>query len=215
MKTEKEGEMKKISVVIILTFILTINLNAMTYEEINAAYHKSFLYEKNGDYANAIRAIMPVYKNYPKGYTVNLRLGWLYYLLGNYSNAKTHYKKAMEIIPTSVEAMLGYSLPLMAQQKWKDVAQLMYKLLKIDYYNFYGNLRLSVALRNLGKFKEAEQIDRKMLALYPSNVSFLLELGISLYYQGKKTYAKSIFKDVITLDPENNTAKEFLKKMRK
>ncbi len=208
--------MKILKTVMITVLLLAPGfLSAMTYEEINAAYHKSFLYEKNGDYTNAIRAIMPVYKNYPKGYTVNLRLGWLYYLLGNYSNSKMHYKKAMEIIPTSVEAMLGYSLPLMAQQRWSDVAQLMYKLLKIDYYNFYGNLRLSVALRNLGKFKEAEQIDRKMLALYPSNVSFLLELGISLYYQGKKTYAKSIFKDVITLDPENNTAKEFLKKMGK
>ena len=206
--------MRKFLALVIVSMLIGVNLGAMTYEEINAAYHKSFLYEKNGDYANAIRAIMPVYKNYPKGYTVNLRLGWLYYLLGNYKNSKMHYKKAMEIIPTSVEAMLGYSLPLMAQQKWKEVEQLLYKLLKIDYYNYYGNLRLSIALRNLGKFKDAEQIARKMLAIYPSNVSFLLELAISLYYQGKTTYAKSIFKDIITLDPENNTAKEFLKKIK-
>ncbi|WP_457568980.1 tetratricopeptide repeat protein [Desulfurobacterium sp.] len=183
---------------------------ALSYNDIKLAYHKSFTYEKAKDYRDAIKALMPVYEAYPKGYTVNLRLGWLYYLMGKYKNSEVHYRKAMEAIPSSVEAKLGLALPLMAEKRWSDVESLMYKVLKTDYYNFYGNLRLAIALRNEGKGKLAEQISRKMLALYPSNVAFLTELGLDLMAQGKKKEAYSIFNDVLILDPENTVAKYYL-----
>jgi len=158
---------------------------------------------------------MPVYQAYPKGYTVNLRLGWLYYLNKNYANSKFHYEKALKAVPSSIEAMLGLSLPYMAEGKWKDVEKLMYKILKIDYYNYYGNLRLSIALRNQKKFSTAEAVARKMLAIYPTDVNFLTELAISLYYQNKKNQALSIFSNILILDPENLIAKKFLKLIKK
>jgi tetratricopeptide (TPR) repeat protein len=135
----------------------------MSYEEIKLSYEKSFSYERNGDYKNAIKALIPVYQNYPNGYTVNLRLGWLYYLLGKYANSEYHYEKALKVIPTSIEAMLGLSLPYMAQNRWNDVEALMYRALKIDYYNYYANLRLCVALRKLKKFSVCEAVARKVI----------------------------------------------------
>ena len=185
----------------------------MTYSEIRDAYSRSYIYEKSGDYKDAIKALMPVYKSYPNGYTVNLRLGWLYYLSGRYGDSEYHYKKALKAIPTSVEAMLGLMLPLMAQQRWGDVESLAYRILKIDYYNYYGNLRLSVALRNEKKFSIAEAVDRKMLSIYPTDVNFLNELALSLLGQNKKLYAKTIFENVLILDPENPVAKEYLRKL--
>jgi len=187
----------------------------MTYRQIRSSYESSFLYEKRGDYEGAVKALMPLYKAYPEGYTVNLRLGWLYYLMGKYANSIYHYEKALKSVPSSVEAMLGLSLPYMAQERWKEVESLMYRILKIDYYNYYANLRLSVALRKLKKFSVAEAVARKMLAIYPTDVNFLNELAISLYYQGKELYAESIFKDVLILDPENVTAKKYLGLLKK
>ncbi|WP_456396582.1 tetratricopeptide repeat protein [Desulfurobacterium sp.] len=184
--------------------------HALSYNDIKLAYHKSFTYEKTKDYRDAIKVLMPIYKTYPNGYTVNLRLGWLYYLMGKYKNSEVHYRKAIEAIPSSIEAKLGLALPLMAEKRWSDVESLMYKVLKTDYYNFYGNLRLAIALRNEDKGKLAEQISRKMLALYPSNVAFLTELGLDLIAQGKKKEAYSIFNDVLILDPENTVAKYYL-----
>ena len=90
----------------------------------------------------------------------------------------------------------------------------MYRLLKIDYYNYYGNLRLSIALRKLKKFSVAEAVARKMLSIYPTDVNFLNELAISLYHQGKKRYAESLFKDILILDPENVTAKEYMELLK-
>ncbi len=199
---------------ILLVFSLTSFAYSMSYKEIKEAYEKSYLYEKSRDYKDAVRALIPVYKNYPNGYTVNLRLGWLYYLMRKYANSKSHYEKALKVIPSSVEAMLGLSLSLMAENKWKDVESLMYRLLKIDYYNYYGNLRLCIALRHLKKFSNSEAVARKMLAIYPTDVNFLNELAISLYYQNKKSYAKSLFEDVLILDPENLVAKKYLKLMK-
>ncbi|TCK06325.1 tetratricopeptide repeat protein [Phorcysia thermohydrogeniphila] len=206
--------MKRVLTAVFLFFFLGTSAYPLTYEEIKEAYQSSFTYEKSGNYEEAIKALMPVYKNYPNGYTVNLRLGWLYYLIGKYANSIYHYEKALKSVPSSVEAMLGLSLPYMAQGRWGDVESLMYRLLKIDYYNYYGNLRLSFALRKLKKFSVAEAVARKMLAIYPTDVNFLNELAISLFHQGKKSYAESLFKDILILDPENVIAKEYMELLK-
>jgi len=183
---------------------------ALTYEEIREAYYRSYMYEKAQDYEDAIKALMPIYEKFPNGYTVNLRLGWLYYLYGRYANSEYHYKKAIRAIPSSLEALLGLTLPYMAQGRWKEVEETCYKILRSDYYNYYANLRLSYALRNEKNYLAAENVARKMLAIYPTDVNFLLELAISLYLQGKLSFAEAIFKDVLILSPENPTAKKYL-----
>ncbi|ADY73507.1 Tetratricopeptide TPR_1 repeat-containing protein [Desulfurobacterium thermolithotrophum DSM 11699] len=203
----------KLMLNIVTALILSSSLAySMTYEEIKNSYEKSYMFERQRDYTDAIKALMPIYQSYPNGYTVNLRLGWLYYLLKKYANSEYHYKKALKVIPTSVEAMLGLSLSYMAQERWNDVESLMYQVLKVDYYNYYGNLRLCIALRKQKKFSISETVARKMLSIYPTDVNFLNELAISLYSQGKKSYARSIFKDVLILDPENVVAKTYLRK---
>ena len=200
-------------VFVLLLLIFSSIAYSMDYEEIKSSYSRSYFYEKSGDYEDAIKALMPVYKSFPNGYTVNLRLGWLYYLVKKYANSEFHYKKALQAVPSSVEAMLGLTLPYIAQGKWSDTEALCYRILRIDYYNYYGNLRLSYVLRMEGKHSIAEAVDRKMLSFYPADVNFLLELALSLYHQGKIAYAKSLFQDVLILEPENPLAKEYLKKL--
>ena len=205
------GNMKHFIFLILLAFSFTSFAHSMTYKEIKEAYRKSYIYEKSRDYEDAIKVLMPVYQNYRDGYTVNLRLGWLYYLMQKYANSEYHYEKALKAIPSSVEAMLGLSLSFMVRNRWSDVESMMYRVLKIDYYNYYGNLRLCIALRNLKKFSISEAVARKMLSVYPTDVNFLNELAISLYHQDKKSYAKSLLEDVLILDPQNTVAKKYLK----
>jgi tetratricopeptide (TPR) repeat protein len=188
---------------------------SLTYEDIKNAYQKSYLYEKIGDYADAVKALMPVYKAYPNGYTVNLRLGWLFYLLKKYDNSEFHYRKAIKAIPSSVEAKLGLTLPLMAQQKWQETERVIYQILKTDYYNYYGNLKLCYVLEQEKKYPLMQTVALKMLAIYPTSVPFLVYLAKSYYYLGNKEKAVKLFKDVLILDPENVTAKEFLQKVEK
>ena len=208
-----EGVLKRLVASLTLALLLPVSAFSLTYSEIRSAYKRSYIYERSRDYTDAIKALMPIYENYPNGYTVNLRLGWLYYLSGRYADSEFHYRKALQAIPTSVEAILGLMLPLMAEDKWSQVESLAYRILKTDYYNYYGNLRLSVALRHQNKFSMAEAVDRKMLTLYPTDVNFLNELALSLLGEGKKLYAKTIFENVLILDPENVTARNYLMRL--
>ncbi len=197
----------------LLSILMFTQSFSMTYEEIKAAYENSYFYEKQREYSKAIKVLEEVYRNYPQGYTVNLRLGWLYYLMGRYANSEYHYKKALTAIPSSVEAMLGLSLPYMAQKRWKKVENLMLKVIKVDFYNYYANLRLCYVFRKERRFDSCEKIARKMLSIYPTDVNFLLELAFSLYFEGKKKYSESILKDILILSPRNKEALDFLRRI--
>lgn len=184
---------------------------SMTEKDINGAYHKSYNYEKMNNYNDALKSLSDVYKNYKDTYTVNLRLGWLYYLHADYANSIFHYEKAMKVQPYYIEAKVGYLLPLMAQKKYAEVEDVCYKILKVDYYNYLANMRLAYVLRMQKKYDLADKVANKMLYLYPTDVAFLNELALSKYYNKSQNATISIFKSVLVLDPENTTAKQFVK----
>ena len=179
-------------------------------DEIRDAYHSSYRYEKTQNYADAIKALAPVVTTYPQGYTVNLRLGWLYYLSGNYANAKTYYQTAMKTAPASIEAKLGYTLPLLAQERYEETEMIAKQILRVDLSNYYANLRLAFVLRMQKKYDAAEEVLNRYLPLYPTEVKFLTELGLVKIARNQTEAARRIFIDVVTLDPENVTAKEYL-----
>jgi len=179
---------------------------------IQQAYHKSFHYEQTENYKAAIKSLLPVVRAYPKGYTANLRLGWLYYLMGRYANSIAHYEVAIKTAPNAIEAKIGKLLPLLAQERYSEAEQTTYQILNTDFYNYLGNLRLSIALRKQNKTKLALEVVNKMLFLYPTDVNFLVELGLLYDQKGEKEKAAAVFRDVIVLAPENVTAKSYLGK---
>jgi hypothetical protein len=162
------------------------------------------------DNDNAIKALSIVYNEYPKGYTVNLRLGWLCYLNANYANSIQYYKTALKISPSSIEAKLGYILPLIVQNRYDDVESNAYQILKTDHYNYYANLRLVYALRMQEKHELSEKVANKMLLIYPTDINFLTELALTKMSQDEDETATRIFTDILTLDPENQKARLYL-----
>jgi tetratricopeptide (TPR) repeat protein len=193
---------------IILIISLAVSIFAL---DVKKAYYDSYNYEKMGDYKDAIKVLIPVYKKYPNGYTLNLRLGWLFYLSKKYQNALDHYKKASMVAPYSIEAKLGIMRTYIAAGDYNNALKVGDVILKTDFYNYYGNYYEVVALIGEKQYKTALQITNKMLALYPTSVLFLVELG-KIYFVSDKNRAKKIFEDVLILDPNNIIAKEYLNK---
>jgi len=179
---------------------------------ITAAYTESYHQESVGKYTEAIRALAEVYQVYGKTYTVNFRLGWLFYLNHNYKDALAALDRALMVVPTSVEVMNVVVLVYVAQQDWKKVEEQSIKTLKIDYYNFTANYWYAFALRMQEKFDLSAQVCRKMLTIMPTSIAFLQELGESLFLSGEKKESHSVFESIIVLDPNNETAKIYLKK---
>ena len=179
--------------------------------DIQMAYYKSYNYEKMGDYKDSIKSLIPVYKKYPKGYTLNLRLGYLFFLDKKYSNSIEHYKKAATIAPYSVEAKLGLIKNYLKTEKYDNALSISNTIIKTDYYNYYGNFYLLIALKLKNQKEEAIKIANKMLSLYPTDIMYLQELA-KLKYEKDKKSGKKIFEDILILDPNNITAKEYLSK---
>ncbi|MFW8601442.1 tetratricopeptide repeat protein [Desulfobacterota bacterium M19] len=192
-------------------YLLLPPLCALASDGALQVYADSYRYEKMADYNDAVKAIIPLYKKEPGNYFLNLRLGWLYYLKGKYGDSIACYRRAVEINPQSIEALLGQSLPLMAQHNWGEAGRLMNHVIKKDYYNFYANLRLAIALRLQNKAFLAEKIDRRMLQLYPASLDFMSELGRALKWQGKNKEARQVFINILRLDPQNVMARDTLK----
>lgn len=202
--------MPRLPVSILWTLCLLLNgAFAIEASVIADNYKNSFQYERTGDYRNAIFALEDVSKAFPDGYTVNLRLGWLYYLNGNLANAIEAYQKAVKAVPTSTEARLGQATVLIYQKKYDEAQSLLYQVLERDNFNYYGNLKLSWVLRMSLKPALAEKIAGKMLALVPSDTQWMVELGWAQWAQGNLDGASATFASVKILDPENVDAKTY------
>jgi len=195
-----------------LLIFLAVFLFALSNKEIQQIYYKSYNYEKMGDYKDAIKVLIPLYNKYPKGYTLNLRLGWLFYLNKKYTNSIKHYQKASISLPYSLEPKLGIIRDYIAMQDFKNALKTGNIILREDYYNYYGNYYEILALKGMKDYKDALNIAEKMITLYPTSVLFLNSLGEIYYKEGKKDLAKKIFNDVLILDPNNITAKNYLNK---
>ncbi|MEZ4765018.1 MAG: hypothetical protein R3C26_18120 [Calditrichia bacterium] len=65
--------------------------------------------------------------------------------------------------------------------------------MNVDYYNYYGNLRLAYALRMQQKFDVAVKITQKMLAIYPIDVHFLTEFALGKIGLGETDEAMAVF----------------------
>ncbi len=194
---------------LLLGLLLSISLWA--YEDfVQQAYYDSYAYEKTQSYAEAIRSMRVVYERYPKAYTPNLRLGWLFYLNKNYVNALSHYKNAVDIVPSSVEAKLGWILVLKAQEKYADAKRLIYDVLKSDPYNYYSNMYLVDVLNANKEYEQSLKVISKMLQYYPTDVYFLSRLAYIYTQEGKHDLATGVYLDILILDPSNPDAISYL-----
>ena len=192
--------MKKL--LLILLFFITLSFATDDFESIKNDYFKSYDYEQMGKYKEAIKVLAPLYKKYPKGYTLNLRLGWLFYLDKKYSNAIKYYKKASLINGYALDPKLGLINVYLTTERFKEAEVVAYELLKVDYYNYYANFYMVKALIAQAKYKTATKIINKMLALYPTDIKYLEQLAV-VYKITKNPYLDRLYEDILILDPNN------------
>jgi tetratricopeptide (TPR) repeat protein len=171
-------------------------------ESIQQSYAKSYDYERVGNYEEAIKVLTPLYTQYPNGYTLNLRFGWLFFLAKKYTNAEAYYHQASLLKPQAIEPRLGLASVYLAIFSYNKAEMVCYEILKRDHYNYYANLYVSKALIAQKKYDEALKMIQKMLVIYPTNVSYLEQLAV-IYAVQKSSYLEQLYKDILTLDPNN------------
>lgn len=169
-------------------------------------YAKAAQLEYEGKYRDAAVALEKAAMDRPGDYFHNLRLGWLYYLAGDYELSRRRYEQAVERAPKAIEPLLGLLTPLLAAQNYSQAEAIARRILVVDPHNYTANLRRAYALRMQLRFSEAEEVCTRMLTLYPSDVSLLLEQALAVHAQGREAAARALYEQVCLVAPDNALA---------
>lgn len=168
------------------------------------AFSESYALEAVGNFAKGIQEIENLYDE--NSYEMNLRLGWLYYNLGNYFESKNKYQKAVDLMPYSIEAKLGYVLPVSAMGNWNDVMRTYENILEIDPQNTLVNYRMGAIYYERKEYEKAFSYCEKTVNLYPFDYDSVVLLGWINYQMGNLREAKVLFQKSMLIKPNNQSA---------
>ncbi|GAB1403459.1 hypothetical protein MASR1M74_06370 [Lentimicrobium sp.] len=191
-------------------FIFSIGsqLFAQGNEGLISAFSRSYTSEVSGDYGKAIEALKGVYDE--SSYEINLRLGWLNYLAGQFTASVAHYNKAIAIRPLSIEARLGFALPSSALGNWNQVVARYLEILKLDPNNYTVNYRLGTIYYGREDYAEAYKYLELIANLYPFDYDALIMFGWVNYRMGKSREARVLFQKCLLNRPGDASATEGL-----
>ncbi|MCX6326966.1 MAG: tetratricopeptide repeat protein [Bacteroidia bacterium] len=199
--------MKRITLITI--FIFTVLLSkAQDYTKLTAAFSDSYAKEKLEKYADASASLKAYYD--ANSYEINLRLGWLTYLQGQFSESLGYYNKAIDLMPYAIEPRLGAVLPASSLGNWDIVIEQYNKILTIDPNNTVALYRMGLISYDKKDYKLAYQQFEKVVNLYPFDYQSVLMLAWSNFRLGKTREAKILFNKALLYSPGDASAKEGL-----
>ena len=177
-------------------------------------WQQSLILEGEGKYREARAALQPlVNQPLPKAdrELLFLRMGWLYHLTLEYNKSILHYQSALKTNPGSIDARLGILLPLLAQQRWREVERHANQVLKDSPWNYLAHVRLMIAEEGMQKWQRLESHARRLSERYPGDVTVLVYLARAQIWQGKQKEAKMAYQQVLHRSPLHIEANNFIK----
>lgn len=183
-------------------------LAAQDYKALQEAFSSSYTLEKAGKYPAAIDAVKKYYDE--SSYEINVRLGWLNYMAGQFAESVNYYKKAIQLMPYSVEARLGYVYPASSMGNWDEVIGKYQEILKIDPSNYTANYRLGAIYYTRKDYNSAFKFFEKLVNMYPFDYDALHMFAWTNFQMGKLREAKVLFNKTLMNKPGDSSALEGL-----
>lgn len=197
-----------ITIILFLVFGIQISFSQSVSDIINA-FEESYSFEKERSYSDAIKSMKNVYVE--NSYEINIRLGWLDYMAGSYTESVTYYNKSLSLMPYSEEARFGLILPKLALGKMTEVISLYKEIIENSPNNTQANYRLGLIYYEQKEFITAYDYFHKVVQLYPFDYDSLLMLAWTQLKLGRNREAKMIFQKVLMYSPNDASALEALK----
>jgi len=201
------GVLKNIILVFVMTAITVLSLQAQTNETITA-FSESYSHEYEGDYAKAIQKIRNVYVE--TSYAINIRLGWLSYLNGDFMGSISYYKKSISLMPYSIEARLGIVYPAYAMGNIDQVQTIYLQILDLDPKNYTANYKLAGVYYGKELYKASFQLLQNIVNLYPFDYNTTILFAWVNLKLGNSKEAKILFNRTLTISPNDISALEGL-----
>jgi tetratricopeptide (TPR) repeat protein len=199
----------KIKPVLLITLILfNQSLIAQDFNTELKAFQESYLFEASGETQKAVAVLKKVYRE--NSYEINLRLGWLSYQSGLFTESLAYYNKAIQLRPLSIEAKFGYIYPASAMGNWDQVVNQYQKILKISPNNSVANHRLGLIFYGREEYDKAYILFEKVVNLYPFDHDALLMFAWTNLKMHKVREAKVLFQKALLNTPGGSSALEGL-----
>jgi tetratricopeptide (TPR) repeat protein len=187
-------------------------VSAQSGKGVISAWQESYKQEAAGKYAPAQFALEPILRDSPGNDFALMRRAWLNYLQGRHHDAVRDYTQALLLNPRSLEARLALSLPLMAQQQWKEAEIELRKVIGVSAWDYTAHSRLLVCEEGQRKWNELAQHAAELASRYPSDANALLYLARGEAWLGNVKKAQAAYMQVLERAPAHVEAANYLLK---
>ena len=176
-----------------------------------SAWQESYTLEHAGKYPQAAAVLETLLRESPNHEFAIMRRGWLNYLQGKYNDALRDYNQVLALNPRSLEARLGLTLPLLAQQRWKEAAVEARKVLAVSPWDYTAHVRLLVCEEGEKSWADLSRHAAELAARYPSDATALVYLARADAWQSNKAKARAAYAQVLERYPHHVEANAYLK----
>ncbi len=173
-----------------------------------AAFKASYSLETKSEFTKAIAIMKEVYRE--DSYEINIRLGYLCYEAGQFTQSMTYYQNAISLKPYSIEAKLGYVLPASGLGNWDQVIVQYKKVLEIDAQNSLVNFRTGMIYYSRKDYPTAQKYFERVMNLYPFDYDSVTMNAWSYLQMGRTREAKVLFTKALLIRPDDSSALEGL-----
>lgn len=194
---------------ILLLLVTALSIQAQNEKRLQEAFSASYKHETDGDYTKAADVLRKAYND--SSYELNLRLGWLTYLNGSFTESAAYYNKAIQLMPLSIEARLGFVLPASAMGNWDHVIARYNEILKIDPNHYLTNYRLGLIYYYREDYQTAFKYFERIANMYPFDYDAIHMFAWVHLRQGKKKEAGTLFNRALLIRPNDSSSIEGLK----
>jgi tetratricopeptide (TPR) repeat protein len=185
---------------------------AQDFKTTKDAFQNSYIQEATGEVTAAINSLKSVYDE--KSYELNLRLGWLSYQAGNFTESVAYYNKAINLMPYAVEPRFGIVYPGAAMGNWNMVMSQYNKILEITPNNSIAMHRMGLIYYGKQDYETARQYFEKVVNLFPFDYDALTMLAWSHFRLQNFREAKILFQKALLNTPGGSSALEGLELLK-
>ncbi len=191
-----------------LLLFVAFSLHSQDYTAQHDAFAKSYEFEAKGNYTEAISVLKKVYDQ--DSYEINLRLGWVTYLAGQFTESSAYYQGAKKLKPYAIEPKFGFVYPASALGNWDQVINEYNEILAIDPQNTVANFRMGSIYYGRKDYAKAEKYLEKVVNLYPFDYDGLALYAWTNLRLGKMREAQVLFNKALLNRPKDSSALEGL-----
>lgn len=194
--------------VFLIVLVIGFNSYSQNFEKEMDAFSLSYEQESDGNYLGAIATLKDIYNE--DSYEINLRLGWLTYMSGLFTESIPYYQNCIRLKPLSIEAMLGLVYPVSSMGNWTQVEEIYNDILKIDPENSLVLYRLGYIYYGKEDYNTALKYFERVLNYYPFDYDAMLITAWTYLNTGDMRKAKVLFNKVLLYQPNDKSAIEGL-----